>query len=84
MEKEIFLYKAIQEEIKISEVVGQSWISNIKEILENYGLSNLMINIFKVTRGEVEPKNYKPKHTFTVFTEKELSITLYNKNPIHT
>ena len=62
--KDRLLYKAFAEEIKICETGGQSWISNIKEKLAKLGLSNLFINLSKVTTEEIEPKNYKQKHKF--------------------
>ena len=45
VEKSTYLRKTINEEIKITNL-GQ--IANLKYILDSYGLSNLMITIFKV------------------------------------
>ena len=49
LEENTYLRKAINEEIKIK---NSGWIANLKYLLDLYGLSNLMINIFKVVGGE--------------------------------
>ena len=45
LEENTYLRKAINEEVKIT---NSGWIAYLKYILDSYGLSNLMINIFKV------------------------------------
>ena len=60
-EENTYLRKAINEEIKITNL---GWIANLKYILDSYGLSNLMINIFKVVEGAISKKDYKNKHNF--------------------
>ena len=50
LEENTCLHKVINEEIKIT---NPGWIANLKHILDSYGLSNVMINIFKVVEGDI-------------------------------
>ena len=50
LEENTYLHKVINEEIKIT---NPGWIANLKHILDSYGLSNVMINIFKVVEGDI-------------------------------
>ena len=61
LEENTDLRKAINQELKIT---NWGWIANLKYILDSYGLSNLMINIFKVVEGDISKKDYKNKHNF--------------------
>ena len=45
LEEKTYLSKTINKEIKITK---SGWIVNLKYLLDLYGLSNLMKNIFKV------------------------------------
>lgn len=56
LEEITYLRKAINE--------GSGWIASLKYILDSYGLSNLMINIFKIVEGDISKKNYKDKHKY--------------------
>ena len=56
-----YLCKVINEEIKIT---NSRRIAYLKYILDSYGLSNLMINIFEVIEGDISNKDYKNKHNF--------------------
>ena len=56
-----YLCKVINEEIKIT---NSRRIAYLKYILDSYGLSNLMINIFKVIEGDISNKDYKNRHNF--------------------
>ena len=40
------------------------WLENLQQILDSYGLSNLIRNIFQVQQGGIDKKDYKPKHVF--------------------
>ena len=61
LEENLYLRKAINEEIKI---INSGWISSLKYILDSYGLSILIINIFKVVEGDISKKEYKNKRNF--------------------
>ena len=61
LEENSYLRKVINEEIKIT---NSGWIDNLKYILDSYGLSKLMTNIFKVVEGDIRKKDYKNKHNF--------------------
>ena len=56
-----YLCKVINEEIKIT---NSRRIAYLKYILDSYGLSNLMINIFRVIEGDISNKDYKNRHNF--------------------
>ena len=51
LEENTYLHKAINEEIQIT---NSGWMANLKYILDSYRLSNLMINIFKVVKGDIK------------------------------
>ena len=72
LKKNIYLGKAINEEVKIT---NSGWIANLKYIIDSYGSSNLMINIFEVLEGDISKKNYKNKTYF----KKELKTVLFRK-----
>ena len=61
LKKNIYLGKAINEEVKIT---NSGWIANLKYIIDSYRSSNHMINIFKVVEGDISKKDYKDKNLF--------------------
>ena len=61
LEENSYLRKVINEEIKIT---NSGWIDNLKYILDSYGLSKLMTNIFKIVEGDIRKKDYENKHNF--------------------
>ena len=60
IEKHRFLYKAFKEDE--SEKIG--WVRNMKSVLDNLGLSNLMLNIFKTIDGVIPQEEYENKENF--------------------
>ena len=45
-----------------------------RHLLDSYGMSNLILNIFKVLNGEIDKKEYKNKHKFFQKRAKDCSI----------
>ena len=68
LEENTYLRKAINEEIKITNLER---ITNLKYISDSYGLSNLMINIFKVVEGDISKKDCKNKQNFFQTRDKD-------------
>ena len=66
-----YLSQAINEEIELKD---QSWTKNLNQILNAYGLSNLFKNIFQVTQGTIDKKDYKKKHKFFEKRAKDIYI----------
>ena len=46
----------------------------MRHLLDSYGMSNLILNIFKVLNGEIDKKEYKNKHKFFQKRAKDPSI----------
>ena len=46
----------------------------MRHLLDSYGMSNLILNIFKVLNGEIDKKEYKNKHKFFQKRAKDCSI----------
>ena len=72
LEENSHLLTTINEESKIT---NSGWIANLEYILDSYGLSNLMINIFKDVEEDISKKDYKNEHNFFI-QEKKLISTL--------
>ena len=71
MEEDCYLPKAFNEELANKE---SEWVTKMRHILDSYGMSNLTLNIFKVSNGEIDKKEYKTKHTFFQKRAKDCSI----------
>ena len=57
VKEDFYLRKAFNEELP--------WQGNkMRHLLDSYGMSNLMLNIFKVLNGEIDKKENKNKHKF--------------------
>ena len=56
-----YLRKAFNEELANKE---SAWVTKMRHLLECYGMSNLILNIFKVLNEEIDKKEYKNKHKF--------------------
>ena len=61
LKEDCFLRKAFNEELANKE---SGWVTKMRHLLDSYGMSNLILNIFKVLNGEIDEKEYKNKHTF--------------------
>ena len=46
----------------------------MRHLLDSYGMSKLILNIFNVLNGEIDKKKYKNKHTFSQKRAKDCSI----------
>ena len=59
-------FRFLEENTYLRKVINEDSgrIANLKYILYSYGLSNLMINIFKIVEGDISKKNYKNKHKY--------------------
>ena len=55
------LRKAFNEELANKE---SEWVTKMRHLLDSYGMSNLMLNIFKVLNDEIDKKEYKSKNKF--------------------
>ena len=56
-----YLRKAFNEELANKE---SAWVTKMRHLLECYGMSSLILNIFKVLNDEIDKKEYKNKHKF--------------------
>ena len=65
------LRKAFNEELSNKE---SGWVTKMRHLLDSYGMSNLILNIFKVLNGEIDKKEYKNKHKFFQKRAKDCSI----------
>ena len=53
---------------------NSGWVTKIKHLLDAYGMSNLILNIFQVLNGDIDKKEYKNKHKFFQKRAKDCSI----------
>ena len=53
---------------------NSGWVTKIKHLLDAYGMSNLILNIFQVLNGDIDKKEYKNKHKFFQKRAKDFSI----------
>ena len=49
-------------------------MTKMRHLLDPYGMSNLILNIFKVLNGEIDKKEYKNKHKFFQKRAKDFRI----------
>ena len=71
MKEDCYLRKAFNEELSNKE---SGWVTKMRHLLDSYGMSNLILNIFKVLYGEMDKKEYKDKPKFFQKGAKNCSI----------
>ena len=71
VKEDCYLRKAFNEELSNKE---SGWVTKMRHLLDSYGMSNLILNIFKVLNGEIDKKEYKNKHKFFQKRAKDFSI----------
>ena len=71
VKEDSYLRKAFNEELANKE---SGWVRKMRQLLDAYGMSNLILNIFKVLNGEIDKKEYKIKHKFFQKRAKDCSI----------
>ena len=71
VKEDSYLLKAFNEELANKE---SGWVRKMRQLLDSYGMSNLILNIFKVLNGEIDKKEYKNKHKFFQKRAKDCSI----------
>ena len=71
VKEDCYLRKAFNEELANKE---SGWVTKARHLLDSYGMSNLILNIFKVLNGEIDKKEYKNKHKFFQKRAKDCSI----------
>ena len=70
MKEDCYLRKAFNEELANKE---SGWVTKMRHLLDSYGMSNLIMNIFKVLNDEIDNKHevfqkqmtVASKHSFT-------------------
>ena len=71
VKEDSYLRKSFNEELANKE---SGWVRKMRQLLDSYGMSNLILNIFKVLNGEIDKKEYKIKHKFFQKRAKDCSI----------
>ena len=71
VKEDSYLRKAFNEELANKE---SGWVTKMRHLLDSHGMSNLILNIFKVLNGEIDKKEYKIKHKFFQKRAKDCSI----------
>ena len=61
LKEDCYLGKAFNEELANKE---SGWMTKMRHLLDSCGMSNLILNIFKVLNGEIDKKECKNKHKF--------------------
>ena len=61
VKEDCYLRGAFNEELANKE---PCWVTKMRHLLDSYGMSNLILNIFKAWNGEIDKKEYKNKHKF--------------------
>ena len=56
MKEDCYLRKAFNEELAKKE---SGWVRRMRRLLDSYGMSNLILNIFKMLNDEIDKKEYK-------------------------
>ena len=56
MKEDCYLRKAFNEELAKNE---SGWVRRMRRLLDSYGMSNLILNIFKMLNDEIDKKEYK-------------------------
>ena len=80
MKEGCYLRKTFNEELANKK---SGWVIKMRHLLDSYGMSNLILNIFKVLNDEIDKKECKNKHKFFQKRAKDCYIqTLFytNKN----
>ena len=58
MKEDCYLRKDVKEELANNE---SGWVKKMRNLLDSYGMSNLILNMLKVLNGEIDKKEYKKK-----------------------
>ena len=62
LKEDCYLRKYFNEELASKE---SAWVTKMRHLLNSYDdMSNLILNIFKVMKDEIDKKEYKSKHKF--------------------
>ena len=62
LEEDYYLRKAFSEEVANKE---PGWMTKMRDLLDSYSVSSLILDIFKVLEREIDEKEYKNKHKFS-------------------
>ena len=60
VKEDYYLREAFNEEL----AKESGWVTKMRHQLNSYGMSNLILNIFKVLKDEIDKKEYKNKQKF--------------------
>ena len=71
LKEDCYLPEAFNEELASKE---SGWMTKMRHLLDSYGMSNLILNIFKVLNGKIDKKEYKNKLKFFQKRAKDCSI----------
>ena len=71
VKEDCYLRKAFNVELANKE---PRWVTKMRHLLDSYGMSNLILNIFKALNGEMDNKEYKNKHKFFQKRAKDCNI----------
>ena len=71
VKEDCYLCKAFNEELANKE---SGWVTKTRQLLDSYGMSNLILNIFKVLKGEIAKREYKNKYQFFQKKAEDCSI----------
>ena len=74
MKEDCYFRKVFNEEVTNKE---SDSVKKMRHLLDSYGMSNLILNIFKVLNGEIDKKEYKNKHKFFQKRAKDCSIQTF-------
>ena len=66
-----YLRKAFNEELANKE---SGWVTKTRHLLDSYGMSNLILNIFTMLKGEIGKREYKNKYQFFQKRAEDCSI----------
>ena len=58
VKEDCYLRKDAKEELANKE---SGWVTKIRHLLNSYGISNLILNMFKVLNAKIDKKKYKKK-----------------------
>ena len=73
MKEDCDLRKTFNEELANKK---SGWVTKMRHLLDCYGMSNLILNIFKVLNGEIDKKEYKNKDRFFQKRAKDCCIQI--------
>ena len=71
VKEDCYLRKTFNEELANKQ---SGWVTKMRHLLDSYGMSNLILNIFKVLNGEIDKKECKNKHKFLQKKAEDCSI----------